>query len=169
MSEASNPTNLIQNLTQLVEGLLQTHNDAHEASSDTALYLVEIVIRGRESATRVVEVYLDSDVGINLDECVTISRQLSEVLDELDLIKGKYTLNVSSPDITRPFVLKRQYVKNVGRMIEVTCTNETDQTVTVKGTITSASDTEICLERPKQSPITIQFEVIKQGKIVLPW
>ena len=81
-------------------------------------YTVDVVVRG-EHTSKVIEIYVDTDRGITLDECSQISRSLSEKLDETDLIIGRYRLEVSSPGVESPLKLKRQYLKNVGRMCKV--------------------------------------------------
>lgn len=81
-------------------------------------YTVDVVMRG-ERTSKVIEIYVDSDRGITLDECSTISRSLSEKLDEADLVPGRYRLDVSSPGLDRPLKLPRQYKKNIGRTCKV--------------------------------------------------
>ncbi len=91
-------------------------------------YIVEIVVRG-ERTGKVVEVYADSDKGISLEECSVISRELSTVMDEKDLIQGRYRLDVSSPGLDRPLRLHRQYIKNVGRNCKVHLKKDDSKTV----------------------------------------
>ena len=44
-----------------------------------------------------------------IDDCETISRRLSELLDEKDPIEGAYRLEVSSPGIDRPLTRLKDY------------------------------------------------------------
>ena len=81
-------------------------------------YTVEVILRG-ERTSKVLEVYVDSDRGISLGECSEISRALSEKLDEIELIQGRYRLDVSSPGLDRPLKLQRQYKGNIGRVCKV--------------------------------------------------
>ena len=65
--------------------------------------LVRVVISGREGVT--VQIMAERPDGmLDVEECATISRQLSPVLDAHDPISGHYTLEVSSPGIDRPLV-----------------------------------------------------------------
>ncbi len=82
-------------------------------------FLVEL----KESPNRI-EAYLDSDEGVTFEKCRKISRKIEEVLDEELWLGEKYTLEVSSAGVGRPLRLKRQYKKNVGRMIKVKVVNE---------------------------------------------
>jgi ribosome maturation factor RimP len=67
-----------------------------------------------------IEVFADSDSGMTFEKCKKISRFLENYLDENDVLKDPYTLEVSSPGIDAPLKFERQYIKNVGRKIELT-------------------------------------------------
>lgn len=56
-------------------------------------------IRGRTSTLRI---YIDSEDGINVDDCADVSHQVSAVLDVEDPISVAYNLEVSSPGLDRP-------------------------------------------------------------------
>lgn len=85
-------------------------------------YVVDVQVAGGQSAGRTkVSVLLDSDVGITIEECASISRQLGIALDEADMFGGAaFTLEVSSPGVDQPLRFKRQYVRNIGRQLKVT-------------------------------------------------
>ncbi|MCK9408046.1 MAG: hypothetical protein WCX28_09165 [Bacteriovoracaceae bacterium] len=91
----------------------------HPITDKFNAFIVDIVLRG-ERSSKVIEIYIDTDHGISLDECSEISRELSEKMDESDLIQGRYRMDVSSPDLDRPLKLVRQYSRNIGRTCKVT-------------------------------------------------
>ena len=64
-------------------------------------------------------VYIDSPRGINVDDCVRVSRQLSALLDVNDPLPGHYTLEVSSPGLDRPLVKPEDFRRYVGETIKV--------------------------------------------------
>ena len=66
-----------------------------------------------------VEVFVDSDTGINFSECQKISRYLESFIEEEGWLGERYTLDVSSPGIMNPLLLKRQYPKNIGRRMDI--------------------------------------------------
>jgi ribosome maturation factor RimP len=77
---------------------------------------VEFVKEGKNWFLRV---YIDSPKGIDIEECGTVSEQLSEKLDELDPIEQPYFLEVSSPGVERP-LKKPEDVKNaIGKNVNV--------------------------------------------------
>ena len=67
-------------------------------------------------------VYLDTDAegGIDLDACEKFHNAADPVLDELDPTFGQpYTHNVSSPGLDRPFKRAKDYLRNIGKKVEV--------------------------------------------------
>ena len=65
-------------------------------------------------------VFVDKAGGIDLDDCQTLSEQLSERLDAADFISGAYILEVSSPGIDRILKKDRDFVREVGKRVDVT-------------------------------------------------
>ena len=76
------------------------------------IYLVEIELRGHIN-NQVLSVYADTETGITMQQITEISREISDILDIEDLIKGKYRLNISSPGIDRPLTEPWQYRRNI--------------------------------------------------------
>ncbi len=65
-------------------------------------------------------VYIDKEGGVGLDDCEKIHRLIDEPLDELDPTAGAaYNLNVSSPGLDRPLKIERDYIKNIGKSIDI--------------------------------------------------
>lgn len=77
---------------------------------------VEFVKEGKNWFLRI---YIDSTGGVDIEECGTVSEQLSEKLDELDPIEQPYFLEVSSPGVERP-LKKPEDVKNaIGKNVNI--------------------------------------------------
>lgn len=64
-------------------------------------------------------ILVDGDKGIGIAECVQISRYVGFKLEEEDVIKTAYNLEVSSPGIDTPLTMPRQYTKNIGRNLAI--------------------------------------------------
>jgi ribosome maturation factor RimP len=89
-----------------------------------------------------VTVILDGDHGITIDDCSLLSRALSEDLDNIDLIRDNFTLEVGTPGLDQPLKLKRQYAKNVGRQLKV---HRKDKTI-VQGQLKKTDNTKVVME-----------------------
>lgn len=65
-------------------------------------------------------VFVDKAGGIDLDDCQNISEQLSAKLDATDIISGAYILEVSSPGIDRILKKDKDFVREAGKVVDVT-------------------------------------------------
>jgi ribosome maturation factor RimP len=69
-------------------------------------------------ARRVLRVVVDADDGVGIEACAELSRVVSEVLDETDVMGAKpYALEVSSPGAERPLTEPRHYRRAASRLI----------------------------------------------------
>ncbi len=80
------------------------------------LWGLEYRSQGRHTLLRL---YIDSENGVNVDDCAAVSRQVSSVLDVEDPISGEYTLEVSSLGMDRLLFKAEQYLQYVGEWIEI--------------------------------------------------
>jgi len=79
---------------------------------------VEYIGQGKHSVLRV---YIDHEKGINVDDCASVSHQVSGILEVEDPIVSQYNLEVSSPGMERPFFTLEHYVPYVGRVVSIRC------------------------------------------------
>ena len=133
------------------------------------LFIVQVAV----SASGRIVVELDKDHGITIDECVEISRRLHEALSpEID----DYQLEVSSPGLTAPLRVYRQYLKHIGDEVEVVTTSG----VRYKGTLQQVETGQITLktlrkvkaEGQKKASLEVQepvipFSDIKSTKLIV--
>lgn len=84
----------------------------------TDKFVVEIRVKAGNRIT----VLLDSDTDITIDDCIEITRHIESVYDRET---EDYELTVSSAGIDQPIKMLRQYIKNIGREVEVTFTDGT--------------------------------------------
>jgi len=129
-------------------------------------FVVDIQVRGRKGS-RVVEVYLDGDDGVNVDDMASLSRELAFLLDTEDLIKGKYHLNVSSPGDDRALLLERQYRRHVGKKLLV-LVNREDDGIWSEGQNLGVKDGVLTLQTKKGAE-EISISDISKARIKLPW
>jgi ribosome maturation factor RimP len=134
-------------------------------SSDSEAFLVEVKIRPGNN----VKVYIDADHGVSIDKLAQFNRTLYRQIDESGLFpNGDFSLEISSPGLDEPLKLFRQYLKNIGRHVEVLLKNGIKQ----EGKLVSATQEEIVIEEEKTNkkikelvPHTISYNDIKTTKI----
>jgi len=99
----------VERITEIVEGIL----------APLGMALVDLEYR-REGRDMVVRLFLErQEGGISLDDCASVSRELSDILDVEDFMPEHYTLEVSSPGICRPLKKVADYQRFVGSLIKV--------------------------------------------------
>ncbi len=80
------------------------------------LYDVEYV---KEGGSWYLRAYIDKENGITVDDCVMVSRKLSDLLDKEDFIPDSYVLEVSSPGLGRQLRKEKHFEKSIGEEVEV--------------------------------------------------
>jgi ribosome maturation factor RimP len=129
-------------------------------------FLVSIKVR----PTNNIKVFVDTDEGgISIDKCVKYNRALYRQLEETGLFPdGDFSLEVSSPGVTEPLKLHRQYVKNKGRLVEVTFVDGSIK----EGTLLEVTEQDILIEnttgkgkKAETKQYLIPFENIKTTKV----
>ena len=108
---------------------------------------------------------IDGDNGINIDDCIEVSRAVE---GNLDREEEDFELNVSSAGADQPLKLTRQYVKNVGRELEV----DTVDGEHVEGTLENASEEGIVLRTAgtkKRAPETVRlaYRDVKSARVAI--
>ena len=87
---------------------------------DLGVEIYEIVFK--QGTNPSLTVYLDTEKegGIDLNTCEAFHNAADPVLDELDPTFGQpYTFNVSSPGLDRPFKKDSDYLRNIGKKVEI--------------------------------------------------
>jgi ribosome maturation factor RimP len=123
-------------LQEKIAALLEEKYASDEVFADT--FTVEIELKPGNR----LNVFIDSDSPMTFEKCQKLSRHLESHLDQNLWLTEKYTLEVSSPGVGRPLKFVRQYVKNIGRTVEVQLLDKSLRT----GKLTAADDEKITLE-----------------------
>lgn len=118
-----------------------------------------------EGGAPILRIYIDRPEGINIEDCVRISRKTAVLLDVEDPVKGKYTLEVSSPGIERPLFTEKDYIRFQGREIRLATHNKIENRRKFQGLIESLEDGILELLCDGQV-IKINFNEIKKANLV---
>jgi ribosome maturation factor RimP len=127
-------------------------------SADNQYFVVKVSIR----PVNHISVFVDGDAGITIEKCVQINRALYKKIVEQGICNdGEFSLEVSSPGVDEPLLLPRQYVKNIGRSVEIEMLDGRK----LEGKLLSADETSIQLEeekgKGKKKEINQHFLLIK--------
>ena len=105
-----------------------------------SLFLVDLTIT---DAFKVI-ITLDGDNGVNLQDCIDVSRAID---NNLDREEQDYSLEVASAGVSTPLKLVRQYQKNIGRTLKVKTAAET-----IEAKLENANDDGITLSWTAREP-----------------
>ena len=127
-------------------------------------FLVEVTVKGGNR----INVLLDSDTSITIDDCVAITRHIESVFPREE---EDYDLMVSSAGIDQPYKMLRQYVKNIGREVEIQLTDTTK----IQGKLINANADGIAIQRQVKikgsgkvdETLEFPFNQIKQTKEII--
>ncbi len=106
--------------------------------------LVLIEIAGGGSKT--LRLFIDAPGGVMLEDCESVSRQVSAELDVEDPISGQYHLEVSSPGLERPLVKTEHFIRFVGERVKIKLTQHHLGRKRVTGVLTDADDTGVVVD-----------------------
>ena len=111
-------------------------------SVDPDCFLVDIKLKPGNN----IQVFLDADAGLPIGRCIQYNRALYQQIEEAGLFTdGDFSLEVSSPGLEEPLKLTRQYLKNIGRLVEVIKKDGSK----VDGKLLAAGDELVTLEETK--------------------
>lgn len=147
-------------------GVIQVITEAISPAIERAgNYLEEVTLEG--GTPKVLTVVIDSDTYINLDQVTVVTKQISEILENLpELGETPFTLEVTSPGIDRPLTLPRHWIKNHGRLVTIVLKNGE----VLKGRIGELiadsiliSDSPVRLADVAHAKVEIEFKPLKKG------
>lgn len=98
---------------------------------------IEFIRAGKHSTLRL---YIDSENGVEVDDCAKVSHQVSAVLDVEDPITAEYNLEVSSPGMDKPLFKPAHYQQVVDQTISVKLQMPQDGRRNYKGLLKSCDE-----------------------------
>jgi ribosome maturation factor RimP len=135
--------------------------------TDLGYELVRVRLSGGKDLVLQVMAERPADGGLDIEECMTISRALSDMLDEKDPIDEEYRLEVSSPGIDRPLTRLKDFTRWKNFVARVTLTETLDGRKRVQGRIRGAEGNVITLRDDQAIDIPIPFAAIDHAKLVI--
>jgi ribosome maturation factor RimP len=122
------------------------------AVSDLGFYLEDVHV-ATPGSHRIVTCIVDGDASLNLDQVTSVSRVISELLDEAVFMgETPFTLEVTSPGVDRPLTQPRHFAKNADRLLKIVKVDGSE----VSGRILSNTDHSVTLT------VTLKKEVTEQ-------
>ena len=99
----------------------------------------------REAGTWYLRAYIDKEGGIAVDDCEVISRKLGEWLDIEDFIDESYILEVSSPGLGRPLKKEKDFIRSMGKDVDVRLYRQIDKQKEFTGALSAYDENTVTL------------------------
>ncbi len=128
--------------------------------------LVRILTIGNINPTLQIMIERKDRKNMVVDDCATVSRAVSAILDEKDPISGKYTLEVSSPGLDRPLVNLENFTRFAGFEAKVETDTEIEKRKRFKGRIVRVENNNIILLM-NDKEWSIPFNAVAKAKLLL--
>lgn len=116
----------------------------------------------KEGPNRFLRLYIDKQEGITLDDCKSVSEQLSVILDEIDPIEENYFLEVSSPGIDRPLKTNDDLNRALDEEVEVNLYKAVDGMKRLEGILKAYDDDAFIIENVKIGEIRLERNMVSK-------
>jgi len=113
----------------------------------------------------VLRLYIDKEDGINVDDCSSVSRQISALIDVEDPVRGKFNLEVSSPGSDRPLRKLKDFQRFIGSLVSLKTAVPMDGQRNFKGRLLEATE-EVAVIETDTEEISIPMRAIDKARIV---
>ena len=124
--------------------------------------------RSRAGGGQLLRLYIDHDGGIKVADCERVSRQVGDLLEAEQAIRGEYTLEVSSPGLDRPLFTLAQHQRFVGEEVAVRLRTLFEGRRRVKGILRAVTAAELVIEVEGES-VTVPFREVERSRLVPQW
>ncbi len=131
-------------------------------------YKVYDVMYVREGKDNYLRIFIDNDQGISLDDCEKVNNAITDMLDEADIIKDQYFLEISSPGVERHIRKDQQLEENIGKDINIKLFKPIDKQKELTGTLQNFNKEQITLLIDNQE-VTIERNNISSMKRAFKW
>ncbi|MDT0594087.1 ribosome maturation factor RimP [Glaciecola petra] len=145
-----------------LEKKLNAMLDAPVSAAGYELLGVEFVRAGKHSTLRV---YIDSENGIEVDDCAEVSHQVSAVLDVEDPISTEYNLEVSSPGMDRPLFKPSHYASVINEIIDLRLSMPLEGRRNYKGTLLACNEDSFTIEVDKER-FELAYDNVQKANLV---
>ena len=135
----------------------------------TGTYLVDVVYE-EENGTWYLRIFVDTEEGLTMEECVAVTELIGEKLDEEDFIDEEYMMEVSSPGAERPLKTSEDLLEAVGYHVNVTVKEAINEISEFQGDLISfESDILVleCLFKTRKKKIEINYSNIKKARLAV--
>lgn len=120
----------------------------------------------KEGSVWYLRAYIDKEGGITVNDCETVAREMNDLLDVEDFIPDSYTFEVSSPGLGRPLKKEKDYVRNMGKEVEIRTYRAIDRCKEFYGNLSAYDKDSVTIETEEGKPMSFartEIALIRQA------
>ena len=133
-------------------------------------YRVYDVMYVKEGKDNFLRIFIDNDKGISLDDCEKVNDAITDMLDEADLIKDQYFLEISSPGVERNIRKDKHFEESIGKEVNIKFFKPLEnKEKEITGILKDFDKETVKIETDKNEEITIPRNNISSIKWAFKW
>ena len=114
----------------------------------------------KEGGSWYLRAYIDKEGGITVNDCETVARRMNDLLDEEDFIEESYIFEVSSPGLGRPLKKEKDYIRSMGKEVEIRTYRAVNRRKEFTGTLKAYTDDTVTIETEDSGEMTFRKKEI---------
>ncbi|MDD5020777.1 MAG: ribosome maturation factor RimP [Endomicrobiaceae bacterium] len=146
------------NLIQQIENLLLP------IATEESMEIIDVEYL-KENGQQVLRIFIDQESGINLEDCTKMSHLFGVKLDETDIIKEEYVLEVSSPGIDRILKKEKDFIRFKGFKINITTAGAINNQKHFSGKLVAVEGNKIVVDDVTNGIVEIEIINILRAKV----
>ena len=123
----------------------------------------------KEGSGWFLRLFIDSEKGIDLDDCEKVSNVVSDILDEKDPISMQYNLEVSSCGLERHLREVKHYEKAIGKAAEFKLYKAVNNEKVLEGRIIKVENDGVLIGDDDGNELNLDLSNISSAKILFDW
>lgn len=110
----------------------------------------------KEGGTWYLRAYIDKGGGITVNDCEDVAREMNEILDKEDFVEESYVFEVSSPGLGRPLKKEKDYIRSMGKEIEIRTYRAINREKEFYGILSAYDESTVTIETEDGGKLTFE-------------
>ena len=110
----------------------------------------------KEGGTWYLRAYIDKEGGITVNDCEAVAREMNEILDREDFVEDSYVFEVSSPGLGRPLKKEKDYVRSMGKEIEIRTYRAINREKEFYGILSAYDENTVTIKTEDETEMTFE-------------
>ncbi|MBW1612876.1 MAG: ribosome maturation factor RimP [Deltaproteobacteria bacterium] len=150
----SEPKRIVNEVSLLVEPLL----------SGFGMEMVDVEFQF-ERGRWILRVFIDKQGGVTIDDCASISRELGDLIEAENIINLSYVLEVSSPGLNRPLRKEDDFIRSIGKMVQLKMSRPINKRRNFAGRLTNVRKGMISLVLEDNNLVELPLTEIDKARL----